>query len=430
MKRTILRILSAVAILAACVMCESIEPDDKKTEEKQEEEQKTPEDVLSTDFLSAKETIAAMGAGWNLGNTLESNSGDTTNMWIERWSERLTSDYEKAWGQVPVTRELIHMMREAGFRAIRVPVTWYPHMTSDYGFEPGSAVWRPSQYPIGYEVDKVWMARVKEVVDYVLAEDMYCIVNVHHDTGTSNTHWLIASDENYEANNARFRGLWTQIAETFKDYDGRLLFEAYNEMTDSADSWCFASYNTPNRYDETVATSAYSAINKYAQCFVDAVRATGGNNKDRNLIVSTYAACSGDGTWNNHLKDPLKEMKLPADEAKDHLIFEIHYYPSFSTVPEAKSRVDALISSLNENLVSKGAPVIIGEWGAGGNSKISYDSYRVNYLSFVKYFVQQTKANGMATFYWMGISDGEDRSIPKFTQEDLKDAIISGYAGE
>ena len=381
---------------------------------------------LPTAFLSAKETVGNMGAGWNLGNTFDAHSGDTTNMWIECWGPSGISDYLKAWGQVPPTRELFHMLREKGFRAIRVPVTWYPHMGTNFVFTNNEPIWRPSLNPIGYEVDKAWMAAVKETVDYILAEDMYCIINVHHDTGTANTHWVVASEENHAQNSSRFKSLWTQIATTFKDYDGRLLFEGYNEMTDAADSWCFASFGTPAHYDEAVATSAYKAVNAYAQDFVDAVRATGGNNLDRNLIVNTYAAASGEGNWNSHLKDPLKQMKVPEDKSKDHIILQVHYYPAFNSLEDAKKNVDGFIAGLNDYLVPKGAPIIIGEWGCGDGSGITYDKGRTSYLSYAEYFVRKAKANGMATFYWMGITDCQDRAVPKFTQSDLAEAIIKG----
>lgn len=429
MLKKLLTFISACTLLFAFAACEGTEPDKKEDDEKQEE-QEPEQDKLSTDFLSAQETVASMGAGWNLGNTLDSNSGALDNMWIEAWTNHTPTDYENAWGQKPATRELIHMMREAGFRSIRVPVTWYPHMGKieisiknvDGNYIP---TWDQSTW-VGYDVDPVWMARVKEVVDYVIAEDMYCILNVHHDTGTSTTHWVVASEENYAQYNERFKSLWNQIATTFKDYDGRLLFEGYNEMTDDANSWCFSSYGTEQHYDANMAASAYSAVNKYAQDFVDVVRATGGNNAKRNLVVNTYAACSGEGSWNSHLQDPLKEMKLPNDSVADHLIFQVHYYPYFSTLAEGKKSVDSMLAGLKTYLVSKGAPVIIGEWGSGEGSKISYASGRTNYLAFAQYFVEQAKSYGMATFYWMGICDGEDRAVPKFTQPDLKDAIVAG----
>ncbi|MCQ2146584.1 MAG: glycoside hydrolase family 5 protein [Bacteroidales bacterium] len=437
MLRKFLSVLSLCALLAVALSCGEKDPIDDGTGdsgEKQEQQKEEEGNKLPTTFQTATETVSNMGAGWNLGNTLESNSGDVNNMWIEGWATgKLTpADYEKAWGQVPATRALIHMMKEAGFRSIRVPVTWYPHMGSmtivkkeiDGQTKP---TWDMSTWE-GDKVDPVWMARVKEVVDYVLAEDMYCILNVHHDTGTATTHWVVADENSYKQNSARFKSLWRQIAETFKDYDGRLLFEGYNEMTDMANSWCFASFGTGG-YDAAMAASAYSAVNSYAQDFVDVVRATGGNNADRNLVVNTYAACSGEGNWNPHLQDPLKEMKLPKDSAKDHIAFQVHYYPTFTTLNAGKSSVDGLISGLKTHLVSKGAPVIIGEWANGESGEtISYDKKRTDYLAFAEYFVSRAKANGMATFYWMGISDGQDRAVPKFTQPDLKDAIIKGAA--
>lgn len=403
-------------------------PDEPDTPDTPDEPD-TPTEPLSKDFLSIKETVTAMGAGWNLGNTYDANSGDTTNMWIEAWSAHDIIDYEKAWGQVPATLELFKMLRKKGFKAVRIPVTWWPHMITDFGFGSHPPIWYPSEYPLGYDVDPKWMARIKEVVDYVMEADMYCIVNVHHDTGTANTHWVVADMGSYAVNCERFKGLWTQIAETFKDYDGRLLFEGYNEMTDAADSWCFASFGAPGNYNAEMARSAYDAVNAYAQDFVDAVRATGGNNATRNLIVNTYAAASGGGDWNHHLKEPLTEMKLPEDSAKDHIAFQVHYYPTFSNIAQGKKSVDDLIAGLETNLTCKGAPVIIGEWGSSGSAAdktVCYDYNRSALLQFATYFIQQTRAHGMATFHWMGITDGQDRAVPKFTQEDLAEAIIKG----
>ena len=110
----------------------------------------------------------------------------------------------------------------------------------------------------------------------VLAWIIVRILNVHHDTGAADTAWLVASDAGFEAAKQRYQSLWGQIANTFKDYGERLLFESYNEMLDPYDSWCFASFATPNRYDSAVATSAYNGINSYAKLFAETVRATGG----------------------------------------------------------------------------------------------------------------------------------------------------------
>jgi aryl-phospho-beta-D-glucosidase BglC (GH1 family) len=243
---------------------------------------------------------------------------------------------------------------------------------------------------------------------------MYCILNIHHDTGASSTAWLIASEADYAKQKERYEEVWRQIAEEFKDYDEHLLFEGYNEMLDAQSSWNFAQ-----------SSAAYTAINNYAQSFVNVVRATGGNNAQRNLIVNTYGSCSGSGTWSSHLQDPLKQMKLPEDAAKDHLLFEIHSYLDVKNLNNAKKEVDQMISDVKTNLMAKGAPVIFGEWGT--STENGYESYRSNMLAFARYFVQQATINGIGTFYWMGLSDGNHRSVPEFNQKDLVEALRTGY---
>ena len=390
--------------------------------------------ALADGFETASQAVANMRVGWNLGNTLDSNSGDVNNMWIEAWTQRTPKDYETAWGQ-PVTKpELMKMFKDAGFNAIRVPVTWYPHMEATFsGVQWNNATqsltpWDPVSDPIGTKIQEAWMKRVHEVVDYVISQGMYCILNIHHDTGDGSTAWLIADEAVYAKQKERFEAVWQQIAEEFKDYGDHLLFEGYNEMLDSYGSWCFASFATSGNYNATVATSAYNAINGYAQSFVNAVRSTGGNNAQRNLIVNTYGACSGSGTWNSHLQDPLKKMQLPTDNAANHLIFEIHSYIDVKNISNAKKDVDQMISAVKTNLASKGAPVIFGEWGTSTDK--GYENYRSNMLAFARYFVEQCKANNIGMFYWMGLSDGNSRSVPEFNQADLKDAIIKGYYGE
>ena len=389
----------------------------------------SPSRLSAQDWESATEAVRNMQVGWNLGNTLESNSGDTTNMWIEKWGPHTPSDYETAWGQPVTTQALIHLYKEAGFNAIRVPVTWYPHTKSTWSISliNNKPVWSPTKDPIGTTIDPVWMARVKEVVDYVISEGMYCIINIHHDTGTSNTHWLIADTANYNAQHERFAAIWKQIAEEFKDYDEHLLFEGYNEMTDKADSWCFASYGTSSHYDAGMAQSAYEAINRYAQLFVNTVRATGGNNATRNLIVSTYAGCDGHGTWNARLNDPLKNMKRPQDEAVNHLIFEVHsYWDTKNFSSGSVGQLTAMMTNLNTYLSqpNNNTPIIIGEWGSQDDSGGS-KAQQLN--TFAEAFSREAKKAGFTTFYWMGLTDGKDRAVPQWTQPTVKDAILKGY---
>ncbi len=390
--------------------------------------------AVGADFETAAEAARNMRVGWNAGNALESNSGDTLNMWIEQWTDRSPRAYETAWGQRQSTAALMKMMREAGMNTIRIPVTWYPHMEATfssvtYNSSTSSLTpWLPWQDDIGKKIDATWMARVKEVVDYVVGQGMYCILNVHHDTGASNTAWLLADTEVYVRQKERFEAVWQQIAEEFRDYDEHLLFEGYNEMLDAKRSWCFASSGSASGYDAALAADAYKAINSYAQSFVDVVRATGGNNAQRNLIVSTYGACSGGGTWNSHLKDPLEQMALPGDNVADHLLFEVHSYPNISNLANAKSEVSEMMAAIATHLASR-APVVIGEWGTS-DSEADYKNNRSNMLEFARYFVESAKEHGFVTLYWMGLSDGESRSVPQIDQPDLLQAIIKGYYGE
>ena len=354
-------------------------------------------------FESANDAVKNMKVGWNLGNTLDAHNG-------QRVTDPKVS--ETMWGQPITSPELMQMMKEVGFGAIRVPVTWYPHMDSNN------------------KVDAAWMKRVHEIVDYVISTGMYCILNVHHDTGADSKDtksWLKADQTVYNQQKARYEYLWQQIAEEFKDYGERLLFESYNEMLDTYDSWCFASFQAPGQYDASVATSAYNAINSYAQSFVNTVRATGGNNAKRNLIVNTYGACNGAGTWNSHLLDPLKQMKLPTDITEGHIIFQVHAYPNVEPLESAMKEVDQIFRDLNTYLVQKGAPVIIGEWGTSNGN--DYNDRRSNVLSFAKYFVEQAKAYNYAPFFWMGLSDGTARTFPAFNQADLVLAILQAYYG-
>lgn len=383
--------------------------------------------VSAQEFESATSAVANMRVGWNLGNTLDANSGATDNMWIEKWSQRKTSDYETAWGQPVTTEALIKMFKEAGFNAIRVPVTWYPHM----GVQVNDLNWNlPAWLPT--QVDAAWMARVKEIVDYVVNNGMYCIINVHHDTGEATTAWLRASTANYNKYKDTYEDLWKQIATEFKDYDGHLLFEGYNEILDDYGSWCFASFAASGQYDASSATDSYKAVNLYAQSFVNAVRATGGNNTTRNLIVNSYGSCCGSGNWNQHLLEPLANLEYPNDEAKNHIIFQLHYYPSIKDLSWAKTECNAMLKSIKEILHPK-APVIFGEWGSANDAVANTDDYNTSYkqnkVDFARYFVEKCKEAGIATFYWMMLSDGADRENLKWTMPDLKDAIIKGYYG-
>lgn len=375
--------------------------------------------IQAQEFETATEAVKNMGVGWNLGNTLEANSQTYHDFTKDNYWGQQGLESETCWGQSKAKPELIKMMKDAGFGAIRVPVTWYNHMDKDG------------------KVNVEWMKRVHEVVDYVINQGLYCIVNVHHDTGADDDSfksWIKADEANYTQNKARYENLWKQIAEEFKDYDEHLLFESYNEMLDKLSSWCFASFAAKGQYDATVATSAYNAINSYAQSFVTTVRNTGGNNATRNLVVNTYAACCGNGTWSDHLKEPLSQLTIPTDPAANHLMVQVHDYPNIANgIANVKKEIDDMVAAWNTHILSKGIPMILGEWGTAnvdeGDGKTDYDVRRDVMFEFVDYMIAKCKENNVATFYWMGLSDGAYRSLPAFNQPDLAERIAKAYHG-
>ena len=375
-----------------------------------------PEDPK--DWENAASAIRHMGVGWNLGNTLDSNSGDVENMWIEGFTDRTNADYETAWGQPVATRALIHMFKEAGFGAIRVPVTWYPHMgtvnVTTYQDASGNwhGRWDMSTWK-GYDVDPSWMARVKEVVGYVLDEGMYCILNVHHDTGTATTGWLRADRNVYESVKERYCALWQQIATEFESYGQRLVFESFNEMLDVAGNWNYAS------------AEADAVINAYNADFVATVRATGGRNAYRNLILNTYAASTEQKT--------LQDFALPQDTVEGHLMAEVHSYApynfAFNTSTPKKEfdasceqEVRGIMDRVGKYLVERGIPCILGEFGADTSERAEAELAKQ-----AKCYIEAASKYNIACYYWMSLSDREDRTNLKWTKPVLKDAIIKAY---
>ena len=316
-------------------------------------------------FEVAKMAIQNMGNGVNIGNTLDAN-GD----WVTGDDPK---NYETCWGNPQITPELIAAYKNAGFKAIRLPVTWRQHIDQDGN------------------INEKWLQRVREVVDYIIDAGMYCILNVHHDTGGSDVAWLRAwQDEEYlENTEKKFIGLWTNIANEFNSYGDKLIFEGYNEMIDGNLRWTDT--------DE----KGYAALNQLAQSFVNTVRATGGNNAHRNLIVNTYSA---DG----HEKS-LAAFKVPTDPIANHLIVEVHNYtPGEFVGPETaeaakqwnssyEAELDEEFLLLDRYLTSQGIPFIIGEFGC--NDKVP-ESEQVKY---VRHFLSQAKALGVSCFHWFDL---------------------------
>jgi len=345
----------------------------------------------------AAEAVKNFGPGFNLGNTLDAYDMNKTSHLDD------TSTYETCWGQ-PVTKpELMTFLKKEGFGVVRVPVTWTQHIDSNGN------------------IDESWMARVQEVVDYVIDAGMYCILNLHHDTAEDNGNghvWVKADADTYTANRARYENFWKNIATRFADYDHHLLFEGYNEMLDAGEHW-----NNPT--DNT----SYTALNNFAQSFVTAVRSTGGNNLKRNLIVSLYAASPN--------QESIDHFKLPTDEATDHLIVEAHTYAPWDWFAQkgkwdssCTSEIKNTFSMLNTAFGSKGVPYIIGEYGTNGTASVSKSSTDAQIQAAADQaadITKQAKANNSAAIYWMSIIDGTDRSVPQWSLPTVAKAIKEAY---
>lgn len=355
-------------------------------------------DVNST-FVeeTASEAVKNLGLGFNLGNTL-----DAYNVSIESHQDD-TEAYETCWGQPVTTAALMTFLKKEGFNTVRVPVTWFQHI-DDEG-----------------NVDESWMARVQEVVDYVINAGMYCIINVHHDTAEDNGNghvWIKADADTYAASKTKFESLWKNIAMRFADYDHHLIFEGYNEMLDADEKW-----------SNPTDASSYTAVNNFAQSFVDAVRSTGGNNSKRNLIVTLYSASPNQESIDNFV--------VPADEASNHIIVEAHTYAPWDWFAQkgdwdssCSAEIASTFSMLNTAFADKGVPYIIGEYGTNGTASVSKSSTSSQIQAAADQaadITKQAKENNSAAIYWMGIIDGTDRSVPAWSLPTVAKAMVDAY---
>ena len=359
----------------------------------------TPQDGHET----ASQAVLNMAPGWNLGNTLDA------------WSASIAygsdpSKYETCWGQPVADAHLFKALKDKGFKGVRIPVTWFQNMD-----ENGI-------------VREEWMKRVETVVNYVLDQGLYCILNVHHDTGAGAQAWLKADDTSYAASQQRYQQLWTQIATRFKDYSEKLLFEGYNEMLAGTD---------PNaQWSEPKSTSSYDAINKFAKLFVETVRSTGGANQYRNLIVTTYSAA--------HTQKTLAGLTIPTDPCgnQSHLAVEVHSYDPWNWVnvynmtwtAACTKELQNMFADLNTYFMTKGYPVIVGEYGTNGENEktINGSSTAAQKAEAGRQAGDMNRLcrkYGAASFYWMGLIEGRDRSEAtfKWTMEQVADSIVNVY---
>ena len=246
--------------------------------------------------LTAVELTRLMGNGINLGNTMEAYGHASLG------TNAAVSSYETLWGQPVTTQEMITAMKKSGFDTLRIPVAW----TNGINYESGD-----------YTIDERLMNRVDEVVNYALDADMYVILNDHWDGSWWGMFGSATAKTRQKAMDM-YISMWTQIAERFKNYSDYLIFESANEeLGDRLNDQDIA------KDSGTLSTNeCYEITNKINQTFVDAVRATGGNNSQRFLLIAGY------GTDIKNTCDD--RYVMPSDSAQNKLLVSVHYYEPFS----------------------------------------------------------------------------------------------------
>ena len=351
-KKILTLIVCGIITVAGLCGCNSAKPDPTPTPSPTPEATATPTATPTPELtiadVSPMDLVADMKIGWNLGNSLDATGG-------------IGIMSETAWGNPKTKEAMIDAVIDAGFNVIRIPVTWDGHC----GTGPE------------YRIHDMWLARVKEVVDYAYNKGVYVILNTHHEE------WYMPDEANKEANGEQLVALWTQIAEYFKDYDEHLIFEGLNEprLRGTSKEW-------------TGDTKASEIINYWEQLFVDAVRATGGNNTLRHLMITGYAASSS--------KDNLAKIKLPED---DKLIISVHAYTPYNfalnttgtdkwSAKTGGAELTGFMKMLNELFISKGVPVIIGEFGAVDKNNLE------TRVEWADYYVRAAKEYGIVCVWW------------------------------
>ncbi len=325
----------------------------------------------STPFEQNLAFVKEMGAGWNLGNTLDAMGPDET-----------------VWNNPYTTQEIIDMVSEKGFKTLRVPTTWKFHIDENN------------------IIETAWLDRVEEIVGYGLKNDMYVIVNIHHDEEI-----IAPSYARLEESTEVIEAIWQQVAERFKDYDNRLIFETLNEMRikGSDEEW------------KGGTEEGRDCINKLHAAALDVIRTSGGNNASRKVMLSTYAASAAEVA--------MQGLVLP--EGDDNLLVSIHsYYPhpfsqSKTATPEwgtdeDKADMEELFISIKECFMDKGHAVVMGEWGSVNKDN---DEARAIHAG---YYAAKAIEYGIAPVVW---DDGGkfqllDRHNLSWKREGIADAIV------
>ncbi|HSW08165.1 glycoside hydrolase family 5 protein [Aquabacterium sp.] len=335
--------------------------------------------------LTSLQLSKMMSPGWNLGNTLEAIPSETS------------------WGNPMATQALMNAVKAAGFKTVRIPVSWSQYAGANYSISPA------------------WMARVTEVVNYAHNAGLVAIVNIHWDGG-----WMQPTYAQQASVNQRLAALWTQIANNFKYHGDTLLFAGTNEVMVDGD------YGTP--------TAEYTTVqNSFNQTFVSTVRATGGNNATRHLVVQGF---------NTNIGHTVNFATLPTDPAANRLFMEVHYYDPYNFTLNTASSIwqwgaiatdpsatetwanepwaDAEFQKMKTRFIDQGVPVIMGEYAAILRAQVDpAQTYRSYWNQTITRSAYQ---HGLVPVYWdAGTTDvtGSTGLFNRATGAQAQPALIS-----
>ena len=315
--------------------------------------------------------VEDMGVGWSLGNTFDATGTPSNEM-----------ELESAWCGHTTTQENIKAIADAGFKTIRIPVSWHNHVDSSYN------------------ISEQWLARVKEVVEWALEEDLYVIINIHHDNEPG---FMYPDYEHLETSKWYVSKIWKQLAECFAEYDEKLIFEVLNEprLKDTPHEW---SINPKS----AVGKEAIDCVNQLNQVAVDTIRENGkGYNTSRYIMVPGYCASP-----DTALADA---FVLPTDNGatkENRILVSVHAYTPYNFALAAETdgystsvfsiaaqngtkEIENFISKLYDKFVSKGTGVVIGEFGARakGDNTASREEYAAFYVACARHY-------GISTCWW------------------------------
>jgi endoglucanase len=321
------------------------------------------------------QAVAAMQPGWNLGNTLDATGADET-----------------SWGNPRVTRELLAGIRGQGFNSIRIPVTWGQHQSADHTIDPA------------------YLARVQEVVDWALDEGFYVMINIHHDSWQ----WINTMPTDHDNVLARYNAIWTQVAGAFRDASPRLVLESVNE---------------PQFAGSSGDAENYALLAELNASFHRIVRGTGGGNATRLLVLPTLHTNADQGRL-DALTAEFTALNDP------NLIATVHYYGywPFSVNVAGGYRFDATAQAdllgtfqrLRDSLISKGIPVILGEYGLLGFDRHTGTIEQGEKLKFFELFGHQARTSKVTTMLW---DNGQhfDRTAGVWRDTELFGQIASSW---